>query len=387
MRRGALDEAQHALELVDVVDRGHERLAAGPLLESRRRGGGLLPDRSHEVVVDPGRHDHARGRRAVLAGVEVARNGEPLGGGLDIGIVEDHDRGLATELEVHALDVAGCLASDLHAGADGAGDGHHLRGGMGYERASGVTVAGDDIEDTRGQQARVGDELCHADSCHGRGVRRLEHDRVARRNRRGELPDRHHHGVVPRSDLADDADGLASDDRGEPLHVLACCASLEDARGAGEEADLVDHGRDLLRHGHRNGLAGVLALERHQLLAVLLEEISDPEESLLSFRGGRVPPLLEGRRRDRVCAIHVLRSRQRGGGEDRARGGIDEVLRLPTHGGHALAPDHVVQHPLVAHSASFASGDRSPRPISRATVAPTPNPASSPPFRQRNPMV
>src|SRR3712207_7196367 len=36
-------------------------------------------------------------------------------------------------------------------------------------------------------------------------------DGVAGRDGRGELPDRHHHGVVPRRDLADDPDRLAPD--------------------------------------------------------------------------------------------------------------------------------------------------------------------------------
>ena len=76
--------------------------------------------------------------------------------------------------------------------------------------------------------------------------RRLEDDGVAGGERRGDLPDRHHHRVVPRRDLADDPDRLAADPRGVARHVLPRRLALEHARRAGEEPQLVDHRRDLL---------------------------------------------------------------------------------------------------------------------------------------------
>ena len=45
----------------------------------------------------------ARGRRAVLAGVEVAGDGDVLGRQLEVGVVEHDHRRLAAELEVHCL--------------------------------------------------------------------------------------------------------------------------------------------------------------------------------------------------------------------------------------------------------------------------------------------
>src|ERR671932_683954 len=71
------------------------------------------------------------------------------------------------------------------------------------------------------------------------------------------LPHGHHRWVVPRRDRRADADGLAPDERGEALHVLPGRAALEHARRAREEADLVDHRRDLLRQRERLRLAGV----------------------------------------------------------------------------------------------------------------------------------
>ncbi len=64
-------------------------------------------------------------------------------------------RRLAAELEVHALEVGGRRAGDLHAGAHRAGDRDHLRGRVLDERAAGVAVAGDDVEDA-GRQELLG---------------------------------------------------------------------------------------------------------------------------------------------------------------------------------------------------------------------------------------
>ena len=70
--------------------------------------------------------------------------------------------------------------------------------------------------------------------------------------------------------------------------------AFENAGGAGEEADLVHPGRDLLLHGEPERLAGVLRLGTHQLLGPLLYGVGDPEHGQLPLRGRRVAPRLEG---------------------------------------------------------------------------------------------
>ena len=67
----------------------------------------LLDQGGDELVVDPRTGEHPGGGRAVLAGVEVAGDGDPLGGRLDVGVVEDDDRCLSAELEVDPLDTGG----------------------------------------------------------------------------------------------------------------------------------------------------------------------------------------------------------------------------------------------------------------------------------------
>ena len=127
----------------------------------------------------------------------------------------------------------------LVAGPRRAGDRHHRRRRVRHDRPAGVAVAADDVEHAGRQE--LGGDLGHQQrSTTGVVSTGLEHDAVAGRERRRELPDRHHHRVVPRRDLADDADRLAPDVGGVAGHVLAGAAALEQPGGAGEEPDLVD---------------------------------------------------------------------------------------------------------------------------------------------------
>jgi hypothetical protein len=93
---GPVEEALHAVQLVrvvegPVVDVGVIRSAGGHALR-------LLGESRGELVVDPRPGQHTGRRGAVLAGVEVARAGDPLCGCSDVGVVEDDDRSLAAEL-------------------------------------------------------------------------------------------------------------------------------------------------------------------------------------------------------------------------------------------------------------------------------------------------
>ena len=92
------------------------------------------------------------------------------------------DRRLAAELEVHPLEVGRRRLGDLHAGAHRAGDRDHRRGLVRDQRAAGVAVAADDVEHA-GRQELLAD-LGEQRRAGGRGVARLEDDRVAAGQRR-----------------------------------------------------------------------------------------------------------------------------------------------------------------------------------------------------------
>ena len=206
--------------------------------------------------------------------------------------------------------------------------------------------------------------------------RRLEHDGVAGGDRRGDLPDRHVERVVPRRDLADDADRLAADERGVAGEVLAGRPALEVACGAGEEAELVHRLHDLVGDERRAGLAGVLRFEVGELLGARFHRVGDPEERELPLRRRRLAPGLERigcravgmvdvrRRRDGRDAVHLL------------RGGIDEVLSGVAAGVDVVAVDEVPE-------CCAAHGGVDPR--IRPLGGPGPHPRRT--RRRRAPMV
>ena len=112
-----------------------------------------------------------------------------------------------------------------------------------------------------------------------RRVARLEHDRVAGGDRRGELPDRHHHRVVPRRDLGAHADRLAADER---RHVRPCTRRRSCPRGGGRRRRRSGSGRPSAGSppsgSRRDRLAGVLDLERDQLVGAGLDRVGDAEQ-------------------------------------------------------------------------------------------------------------
>src|ERR1700744_4710831 len=92
------------------------------------------------------------GRGGVLPGVEVPGPGDALGGGLDVGVIEHDDRGLAAQFEVDLLQIVGGGLGHLDARPDRAGDRDHLRDVVRDQGPAGVTVAGDHVEHARGQE-------------------------------------------------------------------------------------------------------------------------------------------------------------------------------------------------------------------------------------------
>ncbi len=79
----------------------------------------------HELVVDLRAGDDPAGRGAVLAGVPEAEGLEVLDDGFHVGVVEDDDRRLATELEMEPLDPVRSDLGDVLAGVGVAGDRDH----------------------------------------------------------------------------------------------------------------------------------------------------------------------------------------------------------------------------------------------------------------------
>ncbi len=288
----------------------------------RRAGAGALGlghQQVDELVVDAAVHDHAGRGGAVLTGVEVRRRGDEPGRAGQVGVGRHHDRRLAAELEVGALEVLRRGRRDLDAGTDGPGDRDQAGRRVLDEQPSRRRVAVDDVEHA-GRQDRAGD-LGEQHGGAGRGVARLEHDRVAGGEGGGDLPDGHREGVVPGRHLADDADRLAADARGVPLEVLPRRLALEQPRGSREEPELVHALVDLLARDVAHRLAGVARLHLADLVAPRGDRSGEVEQVGLPAprrqplprlrrtgrRGVRPVDLLGGR--DGRAAVHLAGDR------------------------------------------------------------------------------
>ncbi len=213
----ALEEAVQPFELVGVVE-GPE-IGVGHVEAPNGLGLGLLDQGGDKLVVDLGAGQHPSSGGAVLAGVEIAGHGDALGRCGYIGVVEDDDRRLASELEMHSLDVGRCGSRHFHAGPHAAGHRHHGRRRVLDQQPSGVAVTTDHVEDAVGQV--LGHDLGHEQGRDGRGVGRLQHHGVASRQCGSPFPCGHHHRVVPGGHCRAHSDGLTADVGGVVGHVLA----------------------------------------------------------------------------------------------------------------------------------------------------------------------
>jgi len=136
-----------------------------------------------------GPRDDAGGRGAVLPGVGVAGVPQVLDQRLDVRVVEDDYRRLATELQVDALDRLCSRLRDLLTGGDVACQGDHLHLGMPHDTsADRLSVARDHVENAAGEE--VGGQLGHPQSRQGRLLGGFENNGVSRSQGGANLPDR-----------------------------------------------------------------------------------------------------------------------------------------------------------------------------------------------------
>ena len=118
--------------------------------------------------------EHARGRGAVLTGVEVAGDGDALRRSGDVGVVEHDDRCLATELEVQRFRRLRGGRGHLLAGAHRAGDADHRRRVVRDHRPAGVAITADHVEHAGREE--LGGDLGEQRGAGRRRVAGLQHD-------------------------------------------------------------------------------------------------------------------------------------------------------------------------------------------------------------------
>ncbi len=174
-------------------------------------------------------------------------------------------------------------------------------------------VAGDDVDDAR-RHLRLAADVGEEERGQRRRLGGLEHDGVAARERRRDLPREHQQREVPRDDLRGDAE-RSRPPAGEGVLELVGPAGVVEEVGRRERE--VDVARLLDR------LAAVERLRDGELAGALLEDPRDPEQHLRPL--GRLPgaPRLERLARGVDRARDVLRTRLRDLGERLLGGGRD----------------------------------------------------------------
>src|SRR5207248_6980533 len=100
--------------------------------------------------------DHARRGGAALTRRSERRPEDALDREIDVGVVENDDRVLAAELEVHVLEPVGRGLRHRDAGLARAGERDDRNARVAYERvAGGLAVAVHDVDDARAQARLV----------------------------------------------------------------------------------------------------------------------------------------------------------------------------------------------------------------------------------------
>ncbi|GIW20098.1 MAG: hypothetical protein KatS3mg065_0394 [Chloroflexota bacterium] len=266
--------------------------------EIRRRGEGVADTDALEELpeaCDEGRQERsldveAGGGRAVLAAVDEGPGRRPAGRRFEVGVGEDEDGRLPAELEVDPLEGRRGGRHDGLPGLGVAGEGEHVDVGMaGDRRPDRVAAAGDDVEDAVGQAGLPG-ELGEAEGGEGRRRGGLEDDRVAGRQGRTDLPDRHPEGIVPGRHLADDADRLAADEARVAAGVLGRPLALEDPGRPGEEAEVVDGEGEVRFAAELVGRPGLEGLDPGQLVGLGLDAVGEAPQDGRPLAGREATP-------------------------------------------------------------------------------------------------
>ena len=301
----ALDERVHALAVGLGDQRAHLRLGVQRVAHLDLAG--LLGERDDELVVEPLLDEDPRARLAALAGRVVDRPDRARDRRVEVGVREDDVRALAAELQRQPLDRLRAEPHDLAAGLRGARERDLVDAGVPDEVGAGRrAVAGDDV-DRPGGEPDLGREL-REPKRRRRCLRvGLEDDGAAGRERRRELPRGHQQRVVPRNDLAGDADRLlqrVGEDRAADR--VGAAGDRRDRRGV--EAEVLDGAEELcLRRGDR--LADVARLELGELLPVRGNRVRQRVQEARALVRGRLAPV----------ARRALRARPRRRGRSRPR--------------------------------------------------------------------
>ena len=269
-----------------------------------------LGDLRNQLVGDRLRGEHDADRHASLAGRAVAGTDRRVGRHVDVGVGQHEHVVLGAAERLDPLAVRGPGLVDVlgdRGGTDEADRGDVV---VLEDRVDGHLVALHDVE-ASGGEAGLREQFGEEQRDRRILLRRLQHERVAARERVGEHPHRDHRREVERGDPRDDAERLADRVDVDPAGGLLGVVTLDQLRDAAGELDVLETAGDLA-HRIREHLAVLGGDERGDLLAVRVDQLAESEHHLGTLRQRRRAPCRERcpRRGDRGvdlvdgCEIH-----------------------------------------------------------------------------------
>ena len=292
--------------------------------------GGLLREPLGELVRDPALDDDPARRHADLPLVQERAEGRGVHRVLEIGVREDDQRVVAAELEDDALEVAARRLGELPArlGRAGEVDPAHVRvlDQLVADLRRLARRMGDDVQDARGK-AGLGEDLRPEQPAGPRRLlRRLEHDGVAERERRGDRARREDQRRVPGRDRPDDADRAAQPHRERPRVSEGMISPDRAVRDRGRLTEQARHEAHL-EHAEAEAAARLAREQRDDLLPPALEDVGRLQEDALPLGGRRLRPRRERRRGRLDRASRVLAPAGRNAGDDVAGERVEVVER------------------------------------------------------------
>jgi hypothetical protein len=308
--------------------------------------GGVGGEAADHLVVAGLVHQYPGGRGADLAGVEGPGGADRGDGGAQVGVVQDDAGALAAELQQQPLHGEPAVRGDPAADGGGPGEADHVDVRGSDQRGAGARPrAGDHVEDP-GWCSGLLEHLAQLEAAQRVLRGGLGDDRVAGRERGGELSGQIDDGEVVGGDAADHAHRAPRRDRagqttcrqrrgGDRLRDQGAGAGFQ--RPTGIAAEALGRDRDLHRRGDPDGGSGLGLQQWYEVVATGQQHVGDAVQERRARSGGGPGPGVERLPGGGDGLRHIGGRRLRSQADDLLGGRVDHrVAAVP-----ALAPDAV----------------------------------------------
>ena len=166
--------------------------------------------------------------------------------------------------------------------------------------------------------------------------RRLDNDRIACRQRRSKLPAGHEEWEIPGNNLSDHTDRFMNHKRHRIVVKHRRRAFLRTDASC-EITEMVSPHRNIHRAGFTNRLTVVQRFDKSQMLSILINNIRNLQEIILSFNGRSPAPGFQGAPSGFHRQIHIFPGRFRKRRKHFSVGGIVGFKSFAVRGGHKFA--------------------------------------------------